>query len=62
LLELGGELGALAAEFLGFVGFLPDRRVFEFPAYFLEAFALEVVLKETPLRSARAPRGRCGRA
>ena len=45
----------LATELLGLVRRVPDRRIFEFAAYFSEPFALGVVLKETPeaLYSAR---------
>jgi hypothetical protein len=49
--ELAGKLGALAAEFLSLVGLLPDRRIFEFAADFLEPLFLQIVFKETPLRS-----------
>ena len=49
--DFSGELGTLAAEFLGLVGFLPDRGVFEFAADFFEPLFLQVVLKETPLRN-----------
>jgi hypothetical protein len=35
LLDLGGELGALAAEFLGALGLGPDRRVLELADDFL---------------------------
>jgi len=30
------------------LGIVPDVRVFEFAPYFLEAFALDVVVKDTP--------------
>jgi hypothetical protein len=36
---------------LGFVGLLPDGRVFELAADFLEPLFFQIVLKETPLRS-----------
>jgi hypothetical protein len=49
--EFAGELGAFAAELLGLVGLLPDRRVFEFAADFLQPLFLQIVFKETPLRS-----------
>ena len=48
LLELGGELGALATELAGLLGVLPDGRVFQLAIYLFEAFLLVVVLKETP--------------
>ena len=51
LFDLCRELGAFFAEFLGFLGLLPDRRVFEFAADFLEPLFLQIVFKETPLRS-----------
>jgi hypothetical protein len=47
-LELGGELGAFAAQLPCFVRVLPDGRVFQLAAYFFETFLLGVVLKETP--------------
>lgn len=46
--ELGGKLGAFAAQLACFIGVLPDRRVFQLAAYFFEPFLLGVVLKETP--------------
>jgi hypothetical protein len=48
LFELGGELGAFAAELPGLVWVLPDGRLFELAGYFFETFLLGVVLKETP--------------
>jgi hypothetical protein len=51
LFDFAGELGPLAAELLGLVGLLPDGGVFEFAADFLQPLLLQVVLKETPLRS-----------
>jgi hypothetical protein len=48
LIELGGKLGALAAELSCLVRVLPDGRVFQLAGYFLETFLLGVVLKETP--------------
>lgn len=51
LLELCGELRAFATEFLGFLGFLPDGRIFEFATDFFESLFLQIVFKETPLRS-----------
>jgi hypothetical protein len=47
-LQLGGELGAFAAELPGLVGVLPDGGVFQLAGYFFEPFLLGVVLKETP--------------
>jgi hypothetical protein len=46
--ELGGKLGAFAAELTGLVGVLPDGGVFQLAGYFFEPFLLGVVLKETP--------------
>jgi hypothetical protein len=48
LIELGGELGAFAAELPGLVRVLPDGRVFQLEGYLFEAFFLVVVFKETP--------------
>jgi hypothetical protein len=48
LFQLGGELGAFAAELPGLVRVLPDGRVFQLERYLFEAFFLVVVLKETP--------------
>ena len=55
---LGRELGALLAELLRLLRLLPDCGVFELPADLFETFLLQVVVKETPVRSARAPGGR----
>jgi hypothetical protein len=49
--EFCAETRALFAELLGPLRLLPDGRVFKFPAYFFETFFIEVVFKETPLRS-----------
>ena len=48
LFQLGGKLGAFAAELTGLVGVLPDGRIFQLASYLFEAFLLGVVLKETP--------------
>lgn len=48
LFELGRKLRALAAQVSGFIGVLPDGRIFELAGYFFESFLLGVVLKETP--------------
>ena len=37
-----------AAEFLGFFRLIPDVRIFQFPHYFIKAFALDVIVKGTP--------------
>ena len=49
------QAGALAPQLLGLVGCVPDRGVFQLPAYLGEPLALEVVLKGTSaaLRCAR---------
>jgi len=49
--EFCGEARALLAELLRFFRLLPDGRVFELATYFFETFFLEIVFKETPLRS-----------
>jgi hypothetical protein len=51
LFDFSGELRSLFAEFLGFFRLLPDCRIFEFAADFLEPLFLQIVFKETPLRS-----------
>ena len=48
LVELGGELGAFAAELSRFVRVLPDGGVFQLAGYFFQALFLGVVLKGTP--------------
>jgi hypothetical protein len=55
-LELCRQPRTLLAELLGTLGRAPDGRVFEFAAYFFEAFFLAVVLKETPSRRRHVPR------
>ena len=49
--EFCGEPRALLAELLRLLRLLPDRRIFELATYFFETFFLEIVFKETPLRS-----------
>jgi hypothetical protein len=56
LVEFRAQARTLAPELLGALGCAPDRRVFEFAAYFFEAFFLAVVLKETPSRRRHVPR------
>ena len=51
MFDFGGELGSLSSEFLGFLRLLPDCRIFEFAADFFEPLFLQIVFKETPLRS-----------
>jgi hypothetical protein len=55
-LDLGREPRALATQLLGAIRRAPDRRVFQFTAYFFETFFLAVVLKETPSRRRPVPR------
>jgi hypothetical protein len=55
-LELRRQPRALFPELLGTLGRTPDSGVFEFEAYFFEAFFLAVVLKETPSRRRHVPR------
>jgi hypothetical protein len=50
------ELGTLASEFLGPVRVVPDAGLFELAGYFLKAFVLVVVIKDTSSRSRCAPR------
>jgi hypothetical protein len=50
------EFCALAAEFLRAFGVVPDAGLLEFASYFLEAFVLLIVIKDTPSRSRFAPR------
>ena len=42
------QAGPFPPQFLGTLGFVPDGRVFEFAAYFVEAFMLSIVVKDTP--------------
>ena len=50
------ELGALLAELLSAVGFVPDPRLLEFARYFLKPLVLIVVIKDTSSRSRCVPR------
>jgi hypothetical protein len=42
------QLRALAAQRLGLFRLVPDARIFQLPAYFLEPIALVSVVKDTP--------------
>jgi hypothetical protein len=42
------QVSALLAQLLRALGVVPDVGVFQFPAYFLQALALGVVVKDTP--------------
>jgi hypothetical protein len=42
------QASAFTPQFLGAFGFIPDGGVFQFAAYFVEAFTLGVVVKDTP--------------
>ena len=44
----GFQPGSLTAQFLGFVRLVPNFRIFQFPAYFLEPVAFLCVVKGTP--------------
>jgi hypothetical protein len=55
-IELCRKPRTLFPELLGALRRAPDGRVFEFAAYFFEAFFLAVVLKETPSRRRHVPR------
>jgi len=50
------EFGALPAELLCPLGIVPDRGLLEFASYFLKAFLLVVVIKDTSSRNRCAPR------
>jgi hypothetical protein len=50
------EFGALLAQFLSAIRLIPDSRLFEFARYFLKAFVLVVVIKDTSSRNRRVPR------
>jgi len=54
--QFSAQAGAFPAQFLGAIGRAPDGLVFQLEGDFLEALTLAIVLKETPSRSARAPR------
>jgi len=54
--NLACQARTLTAQLLGALGSAPDGRVFQFAAYFLEAFFLAIVLKETPSRRRHVPR------
>jgi hypothetical protein len=50
------EFGALLAEFLRALGFVPDARLLEFAGYFLQALTFIVVIKDTSSRNRCVPR------
>jgi hypothetical protein len=50
------ELGALLAELLRALRVVPDTGLLELAGYFLQAFALVVVIKDTSSRSRCVPR------
>jgi hypothetical protein len=50
------EPGAFLAELLRAIRVVPDARLLEFAGYFLEAFALVVVIKDTSSRTRCVPR------
>jgi hypothetical protein len=57
LVDRGGQAGTLATELLGPVGRIPDAGVLELAVQLFEAFALAVVLKDTPSARRGAARG-----
>jgi hypothetical protein len=54
--DVRGQPRPLPSELLSALLVRPDRGVLQLAPYLLEAFFLEVVLKETPVRSRFAPR------
>jgi hypothetical protein len=42
------KTGTLTPQFLGALRIVPDSGVFQFAAYFVEAFELAVIVKDTP--------------
>jgi hypothetical protein len=52
----GFELCAFFAQFLGPLRVVPNPRLLEVAGYFLEAFVLVVVIKDTSSRNRYAPR------
>ena len=56
LAGVGRQPRPLTSQLLRSFGFGPNGRVFQLPPYLFEALLLEVVLKETPVRSGCAPR------
>jgi len=52
------ELSAFLAELLRALGLIPDVRIFQLAADFLQAFALGVVVKDTPVTTRRGWSGR----
>jgi hypothetical protein len=57
LARVGRESRPLTSQLLRAFGFCPNARVFQLAPYLLETLLLEIVLKETPVRSECAPRG-----
>jgi hypothetical protein len=54
--SVGGQPRPFASQLLGTLRLRPDGRVLQLASDLFEAFLLEVVLKETPVRSRCAPR------
>jgi hypothetical protein len=48
------QTGPFPSQFLGSLRLVPDGGIFEFAAYFVEAFALSIVVKDTPSERRRA--------
>jgi hypothetical protein len=57
LARIAFQTRPLTAELLCALGLAPDGGIFQLTPYLFEAFLLEIVLKETPVRSGCAPRG-----
>jgi hypothetical protein len=57
LAGVGGEARPFTSQLLRPFGFGPNGRIFQLAPYLFEALLLEIVLKETPVRSGCAPRG-----
>jgi hypothetical protein len=57
LARVGGEPRPLTSQLLRPFGFGPNGRIFQLAPYLFETLLLEIVLKETPVRSGCAPRG-----
>jgi hypothetical protein len=50
------EFRAFPPKFLGAVSIVPDTGLLEFPGYFLKAFVLVIVIKDTSSRNRCVPR------
>jgi len=52
------QQGTLAAQLLRVLGVVPDVRIFQLAVYFFQAFALGIVVKDTPGARPACPAGR----